>query len=77
MRVGPSLVTLPVWAHASNGAKGGTVTVRIPKGFDVAVEHGAFDTTTTTDDGGTELRTTRSLGMYPETAASPGCAAGR
>ena len=57
VRVGPSLVTLPVWAHASNGAKGGTVTVRIPKGFDVAVEHGAFDTTTTTDDGGTELRT--------------------
>jgi hypothetical protein len=57
VRVGPSLVTLPVWAHASNGAKGGTVTVRIPKGYDVAVERGAFDTTTTTDDGGTELRT--------------------
>ena len=57
VRVGPSLVTLPVWAHASNGAKGGTVAVRIPEGFDVAVEHGAFDTTTTTADGGTELKT--------------------
>ena len=49
VRVGPSLVTLPVWAHASNGAKGGTVTVRVPEGYDVAVENGAFDKTTTTD----------------------------
>ena len=57
VRVGPSLVTLPVWAHASNGAKGGTVTVRVPEGYDVAVEHGSFDRTTTTDDGGTQLTT--------------------
>ena len=42
VRVGPSLVTLPVWAHASNGAKGGTVTVRVPAGYDVAVENGRF-----------------------------------
>jgi hypothetical protein len=57
VRVGPSLVTLPIWAHASTGAKGGTVTVRVPEGYEVAVEHGSFDTTTTTDDGGTRLST--------------------
>ena len=57
LRVGPSLVTLPVWAHASNGAKGGTVTVRVPDGYDVSVEHGTFDTITTTDNGATELST--------------------
>ena len=57
IRVGPSLVTLPVWAHASNGAKGGTVTVRIPAGYDVDVENGSFATTTTAPDGGTELAT--------------------
>jgi hypothetical protein len=55
VRVGPSLVTLPVWAHASNGAKGGTVTVRMPEGYDVSVEQGAFDRITATDNGGTEL----------------------
>ncbi|HET7831139.1 MAG TPA: hypothetical protein VFL03_16415 [Candidatus Limnocylindrales bacterium] len=58
LRVGPSLVTLPVWAHASNGAKGGTVTVRVPKGYDVTVENGTFDRTVTTADGDTELRAT-------------------
>ncbi|HEY3336025.1 MAG TPA: hypothetical protein VGK16_12410 [Candidatus Limnocylindrales bacterium] len=58
IRVGPSLVTLPVWAHASTGAKGGTVTVRIPAGYQVAVEHGQFATTTRMPDGGTELATT-------------------
>jgi hypothetical protein len=57
LRVGPSLVTLPVWAHASNGAKGGTVTVRIPKGYEVAVENGRFQSTKTTADGTTELKT--------------------
>ena len=57
IRVGPSLVTLPVWAHASTGAKGGTVTVRVPAGYEVAVENGTFATTTTAADGGTELAT--------------------
>ena len=59
VRVGPSLVTLPVWAHASNGAKGGTVTVKVPEGYEVAVEHGRFDKTSTTDDGGTQLTTAK------------------
>jgi hypothetical protein len=59
IRVGPSLVTLPVWGHASNGAKGGTVTVRVPKGYDVTVERGRFDDITTTNDGATELTTGR------------------
>src|SRR4051794_161550 len=57
LRVGPTLVTLPVWAHATNGAKGGTVTVRIPAGYEHAVESGTFDSVTTTADGTTELRT--------------------
>lgn len=55
IRVGTSLITLPVWAHASNGARGGTVKVRIPAGYDVSVERGTFAKRTTTDDGGTEL----------------------
>ena len=38
-----SLVTFPVWAFASNGARGSRVTVRFPAGYDVAVENGAFD----------------------------------
>jgi hypothetical protein len=57
LRVGPSLVTLPVWAHATNGAKGGTVTVRLPAGYEHAVETGRFDAVETTSGGGTELRT--------------------
>ncbi|HEX5826442.1 MAG TPA: hypothetical protein VFY23_02900 [Candidatus Limnocylindrales bacterium] len=57
LRVGPSLVTLPVWAHATNGAKGGTVTVRLPAGYEHAVEAGRFDAVETTSGGGTELRT--------------------
>ena len=57
IRVGPGLVTLPVWAHASTGAKGGTVTVRIPEGYEVAVENGMFATTSKLAGGGTELAT--------------------
>lgn len=57
VRVGTSLVTLPVWAHASPGAKGGTVTVRVPAGYEVTVESGSFDAQDTTAGGGTELRT--------------------
>ena len=57
IRVGTSLVTLPVWAHASNGASGGSVKVRIPAGYDVSVEQGTFARRTTLDDGGTELAT--------------------
>jgi hypothetical protein len=42
VRVGSSLVTIPVWAFASNGVKGSTVTVRFPAGWQVAVESGSF-----------------------------------
>jgi hypothetical protein len=57
LRVGPTLVTLPVWAHATNGAKGGSVTVRIPAGYEHAVETGHFDSVKTAANGSTELRT--------------------
>lgn len=40
VRVGAGLVTIPVWAFASDGAKGSSVTVRFPDGWDVTVESG-------------------------------------
>ncbi len=55
VRVGTSLITIPVWAYASSGARGSSVTVRMPAGWDVAVESGEFATRTTTDTGATLL----------------------
>jgi hypothetical protein len=55
VRVGSSLVTLPVWAFASNGARGSSVAVRFPPGWDVAVESGELPRRETTTDGGTVL----------------------
>ncbi len=55
VRVGSSLVTLPVWAFASNGARGSSVAVRFPPGWDVAVESGELPRRETTTDGGTLL----------------------
>ena len=55
VRVGSSLVTLPVWAFASNGARGSSVAVRFPPGWDVAVESGELPRRETTADGGTVL----------------------
>jgi hypothetical protein len=55
VRIGGSLASFPVWAYASDGAKGSTVTVEFPAGYDVHVERGTFDRTATTDDGGTRL----------------------
>lgn len=55
VRVGSSLVTLPVWAFASNGARGSSVEVRFPPGWDVAVESGELPRRETTADGGTLL----------------------
>lgn len=55
LRIGPGFVTLPVWAYASTGAKGSTVRVRFPAGYDVTVESGRFHDKSTTADGGTEL----------------------
>jgi hypothetical protein len=40
VRVGAGLITIPVWAFASNGASGSTVAVRFPAGWDVTVESG-------------------------------------
>ena len=57
LRVGTSLVTMPVWAYASNGARGSTVRVRFPAGYDVTVEHGSFDHRSTLAGGGVELAT--------------------
>jgi hypothetical protein len=55
VRIGGSLASFPVWAYASDRAKGSTVTVDFPAGYDVTVERGKFDRTVTTDDGGTRL----------------------
>jgi hypothetical protein len=55
IRVGTSLVTFPVWAYASDGASGSTVTVRFPSGYDVTVESGSFASQGRTSDGGTLL----------------------
>ncbi len=57
VRIGPSLVTFPVWAFASDGARGSTVAVRFPTGYDVKVESGAFDRRSTAPGGGTVLQT--------------------
>ena len=55
VRIGPSLVTFPVWAFASDGAHGGSASVRFPAGYDVAVESGSFADRSTAADGSTIL----------------------
>ena len=40
LRIGDSLVSFPVWAFATEGASGSTVTVVFPKDYDVEVEAG-------------------------------------
>jgi hypothetical protein len=55
VRVGSGLVTLPVWAFASDGARGSSVSVRFPPGWDVSVESGQLPRTSTGADGGTVL----------------------
>lgn len=55
VRVGASLVTLPVWAFASAGARGSTVTVRFPAGWDVAVESGELTRREVVATGGVAL----------------------
>ena len=57
IRVGSGLVTFPVWAFASDGAKGSRVAVHFPAGYDVSVESGDFDSRTKTTDGGVTLAT--------------------
>jgi hypothetical protein len=55
LRVGVSLVTLPVWAYASQGARGSTVRVRFPAGYRIAVESGTFASQTVGAGGATAL----------------------
>ncbi len=55
VRVGSGLVTLPVWAFASTGATGSSVSVRFPAGWDVAVESGSLPQRSKAADGGTVL----------------------
>ncbi len=55
VRVGTSLITIPVWAFASTGGRGSSVTVRMPAGWDVAVESGKFAKRTTAASGITVL----------------------
>jgi hypothetical protein len=55
VRVGSGLVTMPVWAFASNGASGSSVSVHFPSGWDVAVESGDLPQRSKGADGGTVL----------------------
>ena len=57
LRVGSGLVTFPVWAFASDGAKGSRVHVHFPPGYDVDTESGEFDSRVTAADGGTTFAT--------------------
>ena len=57
VRVRTGLVTFPVWAFASDGAKGSRVQVHFPAGYDVSVESGDFDSRTKGTDGGVTLST--------------------
>jgi hypothetical protein len=57
LRIGDTLVSFPVWAFASDGTSGSSVTVLFPKGYKVAVEAGHIGTPTTLPDGRTIFRT--------------------
>ncbi len=57
VRVGASLVTVPVWAFGTPSTPGSSVAVEFPPGYDVAVESGVFAATGTTAAGGTRLTT--------------------
>lgn len=51
LRVGPSLVTFPVWAFGSAGLPGSKVVVRFPAGYDVRVVAGSLGPPQTAADG--------------------------
>jgi hypothetical protein len=55
IRVGPSLVTFPVWAFGSAGLAGSTVVVRFPAGYDVRVVSGPLGAPVTAADGSISL----------------------
>ena len=56
IRVGDALVSFPVWAFASDGAKGSQVSVTFPAGYHVTVERGELAQRGTDADGRTILR---------------------
>ena len=56
-RISSSLAVFPVWAFASTGATGSTVSVTFPVGYTVTVEAGSFAHKGTAAGGGTELTT--------------------
>ncbi len=56
IRVGPSLVTFPVWAYGSAGLAGSSVLVRFPAGFDVRLVSGPLGKPVTGPDGTITLR---------------------
>ncbi len=58
-RVGTGLITVPLWAYASNGASGSTVSIAFPAGWDVSVTAGSMPVTATSAGGGTILRSGR------------------
>ncbi len=53
LRVGDTLVSFPVWAYASDGTAGSTVSVVFPSGYQVQVEAGKIPKPSTTADGRT------------------------
>lgn len=55
IRIGPSLVTFPVWAYGSAGLAGSTVVVRFPAGYDVRVVSGSLADPVTAPDGSISL----------------------
>jgi hypothetical protein len=57
LRVGDSLVSFPVWAFATTGTPGGTVTVVFPAGYDVKVEAGSIPPATNDPTGRPIFRT--------------------
>jgi hypothetical protein len=59
LRVGDSLVSFPVWAFATKGTPGSTVTVVFPKGYEVEVEAGKIPAPTTDEEGSTLFRSGR------------------
>jgi hypothetical protein len=59
VRVGPSLATFPVWAFASDGTPGGSVSVTFPAGYEVDVSTGNLPAATTAADGSVVLQSGR------------------
>ena len=57
IRIGPGLVSFPVWAFASDSTAGARATVVVPAGFEIQYGADAFASRGSLDDGATELAT--------------------